>query len=385
MNQNSLKASHETLKFMSRAISLARRGQGRTSPNPMVGAVVVKDGKIVGEGFHRAPGEPHAEVDAIRAAGVKTEGAELFVTLEPCNHYGRTPPCTQAIMAARIKKVYYGIDDPNPSVIGGGADFLSKAGIEVVGQLLENRCRALNEVYLTNVTLKRPHVYLKLAMSLDGRIATRTGHSQWITSDQSRMKVHRLRDRVCAIMVGIETILADNPFLTTRLKGRAGRDPIRVVADSNLRTPPDANIFNQTSPSGVIIATRSNPPSRLKARLEKKGAKIVQTASPDRVDLKDLLTTLYKMGITSLLIEGGAGLAWGALEARIVDRCVFFYAPIIIGGKAAPSGISGTGINRLDEAPRLVEMKSFKIGPDILVEGRVVYPGEPNDLTDKFR
>lgn len=383
MNQKFPKASYETLKFMSRAISLARRGLGRTSPNPMVGAVVVKDGKIVGEGFHRAPGEPHAEVDAIRAAGTQTEGAELFVTLEPCNHYGRTPPCTQAIMAAGIKKVYYGIDDPNPSVIGGGADFLRKSGIEVVGQLLENRCRALNEVYLTNVTLKRPHVYLKLAMSLDGRIATRTGQSQWITSDQSRMKVHRLRDKVCAIMVGIETILADNPFLTTRLKGRAGRDPIRIVADSNLRTPPDANIFNQTSPSGVIIATRNNPPSRLKARLEKKGARIIQTANSDRVDLKDLLTTLHKMGITSLLIEGGAGLAWGALEARIVDRCVFFYAPIIIGGKSAPSGISGTGINRLDEAPRLVEMKSFKIGPDILVEGRVVYPGGPNDLTDK--
>ncbi len=377
------KASREEPKFMSRAIRLARRGLGRTSPNPMVGAVIVKEGHIVGEGFHRAPGEPHAEVEAIRASGIKTQGAELFVTLEPCNHYGRTPPCTQAIMAAGIKKVYYGIDDPNPSVIGGGAESLRKAGIEVVGQVLENRCKALNEVYLTNVTLRRPHVYLKLAMSLDGRIATRSGHSQWITSEHSRMKAHRLRDRVCAIMVGIETILADNPRLTTRLGERSGRDPIRVVADSNLRTPLDANIFNQTSPSGVIIATRDNPPSRLKARLEKKGAKVIQTASPDKVDLKDLLSTLYKMGITSLLIEGGAGLAWGALEARIVDRCLFFYAPIIIGGKSAPSGVSGIGINRLEEAPRLVEMRSSKVGPDILVEGRVVYPGEPDNITDK--
>jgi diaminohydroxyphosphoribosylaminopyrimidine deaminase/5-amino-6-(5-phosphoribosylamino)uracil reductase len=342
----------------------------------MVGAVVVKDGKIIGEGFHRATGEPHAEVEAIRAAGVETHGAELFVTLEPCNHYGRTPPCTQAIMAAGVKRVYYGIGDPNPSVIGGGAEFLRRAGIEVVGQVLENRCRALNEVYLANVTLKRPFVYLKLAMSLDGRIATRTGHSRWITSEQSRMKAHRLRDRVCAIMVGIETVLIDNPSLTTRLKERQGRDPIRIVADSNLRTPLDANIFNQTSQAGVIIATRSNPPSRLKSRLEKKGAKVIQTTGADRVDLKDLLANLYKMGITSLLIEGGAGLAWGALEAKIVDRCMFFYAPMIIGGKSAPTGVSGTGINRLEEAPRLVEMRSLKVGPDILVEGKVIYPGE---------
>ncbi|MFA6222955.1 MAG: bifunctional diaminohydroxyphosphoribosylaminopyrimidine deaminase/5-amino-6-(5-phosphoribosylamino)uracil reductase RibD [Desulfomonilaceae bacterium] len=376
MNLKTHNAIHESRKFMSRALSLARRGLGRTSPNPMVGAVVVKDGKIIGEGFHRATGEPHAEVEAIRAAGVETHGAELFVTLEPCNHYGRTPPCTQAIMAAGVKRVYYGIGDPNPSVIGGGAEFLRRAGIEVVGQVLENRCRALNEVYLANVTLKRPFVYLKLAMSLDGRIATRTGHSRWITSEQSRMKAHRLRDRVCAIMVGIETVLIDNPSLTTRLKERQGRDPIRIVADSNLRTPLDANIFNQTSQAGVIIATRSNPPSRLKSRLEKKGAKVIQTTGADRVDLKDLLANLYKMGITSLLIEGGAGLAWGALEAKIVDRCMFFYAPMIIGGKSAPTGVSGTGINRLEEAPRLVEMRSLKVGPDILVEGKVIYPGE---------
>ena len=383
MNQNYRKVSHEAIKFMSRAIRMAQKGLGRTSPNPMVGAVVVKNGKIVGEGFHRALGEPHAEVDAIRAAGAQTEGAELFVTLEPCNHYGRTPPCTQAIMAAGIKKVYYGIDDPNPSVIGGGAEFLRKAGVEVVGQVLENRCRALNDMYLTNVTFNRPFVYLKLAMSLDGRVATRTGHSQWITSEQSRMRVHRLRDRVTAVMVGIKTVLADNPFLTTRLNGREGRDPVRIVADSNLRTPLEANIFNQMSPAGVIIATRRNPPSRLRARLEKKGCRVIETTSLDKVDLKDLLTNLYQIGITSLLIEGGAGLAWGALEARIVDRCMFFYAPIIIGGKSAPSGVSGAGIDRLEQAPRLVDMRSSRIGPDILVEGKVVYPGDQDDTTNK--
>lgn len=243
MTRISPKVSHEEPKFMSRAIKLARRGLGRTSPNPMVGAVVVKDGRIVGEGFHRAPGEPHAEVEAIRAAGIETQGAELFVTLEPCNHYGRTPPCTQAILAAGIKKVYYGIDDPNPSVIGGGAEFLRKAGMEVVGQILEHRCKALNEAYLTNVTLRRPYVYLKLAMSLDGRIATRSGHSQWITSEHSRMKAHRLRNRVCGIMVGIETILADNPFLTTRLKDRSGRDPGPCSSGFEFKDPTGRKYF----------------------------------------------------------------------------------------------------------------------------------------------
>ncbi len=365
----------EAERYMSRALNLARRGLGRTSPNPMVGAVIVKDGQIVGEGYHRAPGEPHAEVEAIRAAGDQTRDAELYVTLEPCNHYGRTPPCTLAIMAAGIKKVYYGIEDPNPTVIGGGAETLRKSGVEVVGPIIKGRCATINEVYLTNVTMRRPFIILKLAMSLDGRIATKTGASRWITSEESRMKVHRLRDRVSGIMVGVQTILKDNPSLTTRLKGTQGRDAIRIVADSNLRTPPDAAIFNASSSAGVIIATRKDPPIRLKARLEKKGAKIVQTDGLERVNLVDLFSQIYRMGITSVLIEGGASLAWGALDSRVVDRCAFFYAPIIIGGKSAPSGIGGAGINHLEEAPRLVNVKSFKVGPDILVEGLVQYPG----------
>ncbi len=368
--------------YMSRALGLAKRGLGRTSPNPMVGAVIVKDGKIVGEGYHRAPGEPHAEVEAIKVAGEKAQGAELYVTLEPCNHYGRTPPCTLAIMAAGIKKVYYGIDDPNPAVIGGGAETLRKAGVEVFGPIIEDRCRAINEIYLTNVTMRRPFVILKLAMSMDGRIATKTGASRWITSEESRMKVHRIRDRVSAIMVGIRTVLEDNPSLTTRLKGVQGRDPIRIVADSSLRTPPDAAIFNAASPAGVIIATRKDPPTRLRAKLEKKGARIVTTDSPDKVNLVDFFYQLYRMGVTSALVEGGAGLAWGALDARVVDKCSFFYAPMIIGGKMAPSGIGGAGINHLEEAPRLVNVKALKVGPDILVEGRVQYPGIKNDSSN---
>lgn len=363
---------------MSRALRLARRALGRTSPNPAVGAVIVKDGKVVGEGYHRAAGMPHAEVEAIRNAGSEARDAELFVTLEPCNHHGRTPPCTEAIREAGIRKVWYGIDDPNPGVLGGGAQTLLDVGIEVCGRVLEDRCRHLNEVYLTNVKLRRPFVYLKLAMSLDGRIATRTGHSQWISSEQSRAKVHRLRDRVSAVMVGIGTVLADDPSLTTRLPRKRGRDPIRVVADSNLRTPPDAKIFRSSATSGVIIGARHDAPMDLGARLEQQGAKVVRTRGRERVDLGDLLNCLFKIGITSILIEGGGHLAWGALEAHVVDRCLFFYAPMIIGGESAPTGIKGMGIESLEEAPRLEDVKSLRVGQDLLLDGLVSYPEQWN-------
>lgn len=360
--------------FMGLALKLARRALGRTAPNPAVGAVIVKDGRVVGKGYHRAAGEPHAEVEAIRAAGSDAKGSDLFVTLEPCNHHGRTPPCTRAILEAGIRKVWYGTDDPNPGVRGGGARLLSASGVEVVGHVIESRCRRINEVYLTNISLRRPFIYLKLAMSLDGRIATRTGHSRWITSEASRKKVHRLRDKVSAIMVGVETVIADNPALTTRLERGKGHDPIRIVADSNLRTPPDSSIFNPDSPAGVIIATKKDPPSDRKAALEKRGAKIVRTSGAERVDLNELFSRLYSVGVTSVLIEGGAGLAWGALQAGVVDRCLFFYAPMIIGGAAAPSGVEGIGISRLEEAPRLVDVRALRVGPDILLDGRTAYP-----------
>jgi diaminohydroxyphosphoribosylaminopyrimidine deaminase/5-amino-6-(5-phosphoribosylamino)uracil reductase len=375
MKEDESKTLRDAERFMALAIRLARRRLGRTAPNPVVGAVIVKEGRVVSEGYHRAAGKPHAEVEAIRAAGSEAKGSELFVTLEPCNHHGRTPPCTEAILEAGIKKVWYGMDDPNPGVRGGGAKTLRDKGVAVVGHVLENRCRRANEVYLTNVTQRRPFVFLKLAMSLDGRIATRTGHSRWITSEASREKVHRLRDKVSAIMVGVQTVLADNPFLTTRLPRGGGHDPIRVIADSNLRTPLDAAIFNPDSASGVIIATRKDPPSGPRSRLEKHGAKVLITSGSEQVDLSDLLRRLYRTGITSVLIEGGAQLAWGALTARVVDRCLFFYAPIIIGGETAPSGVAGAGIATLDEAPRLADVEFRRVGPDMLLNGRVVYPG----------
>jgi diaminohydroxyphosphoribosylaminopyrimidine deaminase / 5-amino-6-(5-phosphoribosylamino)uracil reductase len=374
MQDNQSKIPRSAQKLMALALRLARRRLGRTSPNPVVGAVIVKDGRVVGEGYHRAAGEPHAEVEALRAAGSEARGAELFVTLEPCNHHGRTPPCTEAILESGIRRVWYGMDDPNPGVRGGGANTLRAAGIEVVGGVLEKRCSRANEVYVTNVTQRRPFVFLKLAMSLDGRIATRTGHSQWITSEASREKVHRLRDRVSAIMVGVQTVIADDPFLTTRLPRGGGHDPVRVIADSTLRTPPGAAVFNPESQAGVILASCRNPPAERRARLEQSGAKVVPTRGAEQVDLPDLLARLYRIGITSVLIEGGAGLAWGALKARVVDRCLFFYAPILIGGETALSGIGGVGINTLDEAPRLGDVEFRRIGPDMLLNGRVIYP-----------
>ena len=364
---------------MARALRLARKGMGRTEPNPMVGSVVVRRGNVVGQGYHRAVGKPHAEVEAIKSAGRKARNADLFVTLDPCNHYGRTPPCTQAIREAGIKRVFYCMADPNPDVTGGGAAALRAAGLEVVGPVLEERCRRLNEVYLTNVTLHRPFVFLKLALSLDGRIATRAGQSRWITSEASRRRVHKLRDRVSAIMVGIGTVLADNPSLTTRLPGRQGRDPIRVVVDSALKTPENAALFNPLSAAKVIIGCRKGAPAAERARLEKKGALVIPTSGSTRVDLKHLLSRLYGFGITSILLEGGAELAWSALEAGVVDRCLFFYAPIIIGGKAARMGVGGTGIDRLEEAPKLKDVETLRVGPDILVSGRVQYQGSEED------
>jgi diaminohydroxyphosphoribosylaminopyrimidine deaminase/5-amino-6-(5-phosphoribosylamino)uracil reductase len=370
---------------MSRALRLACRGLGRTAPNPMVGAVVVKAGKVIGEGYHRAVGQPHAEIEALTQAGRQARGAELFVTLEPCNHHGRTPPCTRAILEAGIKKVWYGMEDLNPDVEGGGGAFLRASGVEVVGHVLEDQCRLLNEVYVINVTLRRPFVYLKLAMSLDGRIATRAGESRWITSEASRRQVHVLRDRVSAVMVGIGTVTADNPALTTRLARKRGRDAIRIVVDSNLRTPPDAAVFNPASEAGVIIACRKDAPAKNAAVLEKSGAQIVRTSGRDNVDLPDLMHTLYRRGITSVLVEGGASLAWSVLESKVTDRCLFYYAPMIIGGADSPAGVGGKGVRMLPEAPRMKNVKISRVGPDILVTGRIDYPVVDGPAPGKVR
>ncbi len=356
---------------MAIALGLAKKGRGRTEPNPMVGAVIVKNNRIIGKGYHHKAGSPHAEVEAIKDAGARADRADLYVTLEPCNHHGKTPPCTEAIIKAGIKRVFIGAPDPNPSVKGNGADYLEQAGIETYGPVLEDRCNDLNCVFLKNIHLSKPYVYLKLAMTLDGKIATRTGHSQWITSEKARVDGHRLRDRVSAIMVGVGTLIADNPSLTTRLPNKKGRDPIRIILDSNLRTPLDANIFNPQSDAGVIIACNKKADKIKVEALKEQGVTVIATKGIDRVDLGDLMDKLFHESITSILVEGGATVAWSCLEAGIVDRCVFYYAPKIVGGQTAPSGIGGQGVESLDKAFILDSISTKKIGPDIRIEGKV--------------
>ncbi len=362
--------------YMRIALAQARRGMGRVSPNPMVGAVVVRGGRIAGRGYHRRAGTPHAEIHALAEAGGAARRAHLYVNLEPCSHYGRTPPCVDAIIASRIKKVVIGMIDPNPLVSGRGVARLKRAGIEVVSGVLEEECRRLNEEYIKHTTRGLPFVILKVASSLDGKIATASGDSRGLTSPRSIGAVHRLRDRVDAILVGIGTVEADDPLLTTRLPGRPGKDPIRVIVDSRLRISPRARVFNPDSPAGVIMVTTSRAPCAKRERLERIGGVSFITADgkDGRVDLKKMMRRLGKRGINSLLIEGGTGISTSALASGIVDKIIFFYAPKIIGGKFSYPVTAGEGAASVEKAlaVRLLALK--RCGEDILVEGYVQDP-----------
>ncbi len=344
--------------FMARALELAARGRGRTSPNPMVGAVVVKDGHIVGEGFHERAGAAHAEVAALKGAGELARGADLYVNLEPCSHHGRTPPCVEAIIKAGIRKVYASMTDPNPLVAGRGIARLRDAGVEVEVGLGAEEAAKLNEVFIKYITTGFPFITMKTAMSLDGKIATRTGDARWISGAASRRLVHQLRDEVDAIMVGSGTVCADNPRLTTRL-AEGGRDPIRVIIDSQRRVPPTANLFG---PGRVILATtKADPP--LPPHVE-----MILFPGP-KVDLVGLAKALAAREITSVLLEGGAGLNWAAIQAGIVDKVMFFLAPLIIGGESAPTPVGGLGVDQLRDAQPLYDLKVSRVEEDILVEG----------------
>ena len=359
-------------EYMKVAIAQARKGVGRVSPNPMVGAVVVRKGKIVGLGYHHQAGSPHAEINALKRAGKKGVNAELYVNLEPCCHYGRTPPCVSAIIDSGIKKVIIGIKDPNPLVSGKGVAQLKAAGIATHTGVLEEECRKLNEIYIKYITRKIPFVILKVASSLDGKIATKGGDSRGITGQKSLRFVHMLRDRVDAIMVGIGTIQADDPLLTTRLKGGIKKDPSRVIVDSSLKISPQARVFNPHSQAGVIIATTNRASKRKKEQIEKIGAEIITIDSTDRVvDLKKLMLALGKRGISSLLIEGGTKIITSALTSGIVDKILILYAPKILGGHPAYSITSGEGVEYISQALTIEELKVRRFGEDILVEGYV--------------
>ena len=355
------------IQYMKSALRLARKGLGRTSPNPMVGALVVRKGVVVGQGFHQKAGGPHAERMALDDAGEKAKGATLYLNLEPCNHFGRTPPCTQLILERGISKVVFGMTDPNPRVKGGGAEWLRSQGVEVISGVLEQECRRLNEFFIKWIITGRPFVVLKAAVSLDGRIATRTGDSKWISNERSRRLVHRLRNEVDGVLVGIGTVMKDDPLLTVRLPKGKIKDPLRIVIDPRLRISPKARILNDNGKT--LIVTGNQAPSGKKKRLESQGTEIFSLPEREgRFSIKDMLTELGQRGLTSLLVEGGAEVYASFLNEGQVDKLVLFIAPLLVGGQKAKGMIGGKGVARITEAIRLKEMKFKAWAGDILVE-----------------
>jgi diaminohydroxyphosphoribosylaminopyrimidine deaminase/5-amino-6-(5-phosphoribosylamino)uracil reductase len=355
---------------MKTALRLAARGAGWVSPNPMVGAVVVKDGQIVGRGFHRRAGLPHAEVEALRDAGESARGAALYVTLEPCNHQGRTPPCTQAILAAGVRRVIIAARDPNPQVTGGGAEFLAQQGVDVAVGVLEVEAQQLNEAWFHWMETGRPWVMAKAACSLDGRIATASGESQWLTGETARAFGHRLRHQVDAILVGVGTVLADNPQLTARLPHGRSHDPIRIVLDSHLRMPLDSKLVKLDSPAPTWVATTGQAPPEAIQTLQGRGVEVlVLPADSGRVSLPALLKILGERQVQSVLVEGGAETLGTFFDQRLVQQFYFFYAPKILGGIKAPVMVGGQGVAHLGEAHIARNLSIRRLGVDLLVSG----------------
>ena len=357
---------------MQRALELAANAKGRTSPNPMVGAVIIKGHRIISEGFHKKVGAPHAEAIALKKAGSKAKGATMFVTLEPCCHTEkRTPPCTKAIIASGIRKVIVATTDPNPKVSGKGIKELRAAGIETEVGILGPESRSLNETFNKFITKKEPFVVLKIAQSLDGKIATAKGESKWITGETSRKHVHQLRNDLDAVLVGIETVRKDNPSLDCRIRG--GRNPYRVIVDSVLRIPLSSKVLAYNDNKTIIATTRKASERKIK-QLTGRGAKVLVIRSKaGRVNLKALMKELGKLDITGVMIEGGSSIASSAISTRIVDRVMFFVAPRIIGGTDSIPSIGGKSPSLLGNAIKLKGLRATAAGDDILIEGYPVY------------
>jgi diaminohydroxyphosphoribosylaminopyrimidine deaminase/5-amino-6-(5-phosphoribosylamino)uracil reductase len=353
--------------FMAEAIEEAQKRRGWTSPNPCVGAVIVRGKKIISRGHHHSAGCDHAEIVALGKIGSKSRGSTLYTTLEPCAHSGRTGPCTDAIINAGIKRVVIACIDPNPRVRRKGIRLLKKAGIEVSCGVLESECRELNTAYNFAMVNERPWVLMKSATSLDGRIATRTGDSQWITSEQARARGREFRAEVDAICVGVATVIADDPKLSTRKAGC--KNPLRVILDSTLRTPLNSALIKTAKQIPTVIATTRQSSKDLRKRFEKAGAEIIMVKKnrQGRVDLPQLLAALYQRDVQSILVEGGAELQGGFVDAGLVDRVAMFLAPIIIGGRDAPASVGATGARRLQDSLQLDPPRVEHLGPDILL------------------
>ena len=361
-------------EYMLRAIQLAKKGEGWTNPNPMVGAVIVKDGKIIGEGYHKKYGELHAERNAIASLTESAEGAVIYVTLEPCCHHGKTPPCTEAIIKQKIRKVVIGSRDPNPKVAGKGVQMLREAGVTVVEDFMREECDQLNPVFFHYITTKTPYVVMKYAMTLDGKIATKTGASKWITGEPARQEVQHMRHRYMGIMAGIGTVLADDPMLTCRLKGTEnGANPVRIICDSTLRTPLESQIVRSAKEIPTILATCNRQEAMHMPYIEA-GCKILVTPEKDgHVDLSDLMRQLGQLGIDSVILEGGGTLNWSALQAGIVQKVQAYVASKLFGGTEAKTPVEGQGFHTPADAVELTRTKITALGSDWLIEG---YPVE---------
>ena len=354
--------------YMSKALDLAEKGRGLVSPNPMVGAIIVKGNRIIGEGYHERCGCAHAEVNAFNNAIEDVKGATMYVTLEPCSHYGKTPPCADKIIEMKIARVVVGTLDPNPLVAGIGVEKLKRAGIEVEVGVLEEACKIKNEIFMKYIIEKSPFIIMKAAMSLDGKIATKTGESKWITGDKSRVQVHKLRNEVTGIMVGVNTVIIDDPELTCRIEG--GKNPIRIIVDSSLRIPKESKIVKTSNEVRTIVATTNKADEKDKAELKNKGVEIIEIKSKDgKVDLKELSIKLGSLGIDSILLEGGGELNYSALKSGIIDKVQMYVAPKIVGGSLAKGPVSGEGIELLSDAVMLKCLSTKIVGQDILIEG----------------
>ena len=358
--------------FMNMALDLAVKGEGSASPNPMVGAVVVKDGLVVGSGYHKIAGGPHAEVNALDAAGSLAKGATLYVTLEPCNHTGRTPPCTRKILDSGVGRVVAAMKDPNKNVAGQGAEFLEQNGVPVTTGVCEAQAKKLNEAFIKYVSTGRPFVIAKCAATLDGRIATRTGDSRWVTGESARQFVHQLRHKTDAIMVGINTIRHDDPSLTTRLPGLEGSDPVRIILDTHLSISRDARVLRQTSAVPTILVTGPTAPADKKKALENIGAQVCEVSLKNElIDMNPLMEQLGAMELTSLLIEGGSRVLASAFNRAVVDKVLFFYAPKILGGDDGIPICSGKGAAQMNKCIMINDISVHRLGDDVLIEGYV--------------
>ncbi len=362
-------------KFMRLALREARKGIGRTSPNPCVGAVIVQDGTVLSRGYHKKAGTPHAEINALRKAGNKARGATMYVTLEPCNHTGRTPPCSHAVAVAGIKRVVVGMGDPNPLVSGSGINYLREKGIEVLSGVLEKECLELNLPFIKHITTGRPFVVMKAGMSLDGRLSYQKGKPGQMTGEKSLHRLHGLRNSLDAILIGSGTITADNPSLTTRL-GSRGRDPLRVILDSSLQLSLESKILHLESSAPTLLFCSQSADEEKIARLTQLDGVLVQPIGADKegmLDLNDVLDNLGEMGICSLLVEGGGTIHSNFLRNGLVDRVMLFVAPLFAGSEGTPL-LSGFTVNNRAKAPELRNVSYKRCGNDLLIQGDLFEP-----------